>query len=575
MARKSRRNKSEVLPIVQTRQEIFPTAIYARLSVENCGKADDVAFVNQIEICKEYVKECPDLQLVKVYEDNGWTGTVMRRPAFDEMMEDVRKGLIKAIVVRDLSRFGRNYIETGTYLEKIFPMLDVRFISVKERFDTSKVDRSNESLMVPLQNLINDLYSKDVSRKVETAIHTKMEEGTFKWSRLPYGYQWDEGHEKIIPDERTAPVIRDIFQWYADGMPYKKIVEKLNQLGIFKYHGEDEQEQKHWSASTISHILENPAYIGKRVYGCHHSALYKGIKRENVPEEKWYVIENAHEPLVTMEVYNKVKEKRLENAQKVQASMKKTAKIREKMIDLFKNKIFCADCGYKMYFHRQKKCGRNGSWHAHYYCSSTNKHKYLGCSYHYITQDSLHEKVFVALRMQIEVALDYETAIQKFKDSKADRDIRRQMDRKIQEISRRISTLQAKKTRLYEDFTEGLLDESEYSYAKETYCGEYDLLNQQLEELVAEREEYREMASPENKWIRMMKSIRGKRKLSQELVDAAIERVLVYEGGDIEIVMKYQDVFGLTRDYVTEMQEGGENTDEGAEDRALHQAVNG
>ena len=156
MGRKSRRNRSEELQVVQTGQEIFLTAIYARLSVENCGKVDDTAFVNQIEICKEYVKECPDLQLVKVYEDNGWTGTVMRRPAFDELMEDVRKGLITAVVVRDLSRFGRNYIETGTYLEKIFPRLGVRFISVKERFDTSKVDKSNESLMVPLQNLIKN-----------------------------------------------------------------------------------------------------------------------------------------------------------------------------------------------------------------------------------------------------------------------------------------------------------------------------------------------------------------------------------------------------------------------------------
>ena len=157
MGRKSRRNMKETAPVVQTGQEIILTAIYARLSVENSGKDDGgAAIASQIEICKEYIKECTELQLVKVYEDNGWTGTVMLRPAFDELMEDVRKGTIRAIVVRDLSRFGRNYIETGTYLEKIFPKLDVRFISVKERFDTFNVDKSNESLMVPLQNLIKN-----------------------------------------------------------------------------------------------------------------------------------------------------------------------------------------------------------------------------------------------------------------------------------------------------------------------------------------------------------------------------------------------------------------------------------
>jgi len=575
MGRKSRRNRSEELQVVQTGQEIFLTAIYARLSVENCGKVDDTAFVNQIEICKEYVKECPDLQLVKVYEDNGWTGTVMRRPAFDELMEDVRKGLITAVVVRDLSRFGRNYIETGTYLEKIFPRLGVRFISVKERFDTSKVDKSNESLMVPLQNLINDLYAKDISRKVETAFHVQMKEGNFKWSNLPYGYRWDKEHKNIIPDEVTAPVVRNIFQWVADGMSRNKVAEKLDKLGSTKYRSESGKEQRLWSTSTIGHILSNPAYIGNRVYGRTHSALYKGIKLEKVSEEEWHVIENAHEPLVTIEIYNKVQEQILQNAKKRQDSMKKNAKAREKLVNLFENKIFCADCGYEMYFHRHQIGGKNKHWFAEYYCSSTATRKHLGCSYHYIAQDSLHEKVLSALRMQIEVVLDYETVIQKYKDSRADKDIRKCMDSRIQETSRKLRSLQAKKTRLYEDLTEGILDEADYFYEKETYGKEYELLSVQFEKLIAGRTEYREMASPENKWIRMIKSIRNSRKLSQELVDTAIERVLVYEGGNIEIVMKYQDVFKLTRDYVMEIQGKRENTDEGTEDSNLYQVVNG
>lgn len=576
MGRKSRRNKSEVLSSVQTGQEVFPTAVYARLSVENSGKDDSGAAIgNQIEICKEYIKECRELQLVKVYEDNGWTGTVMRRPAFDELMEDVRKGLIKAIVVRDLSRFGRNYIETGTYLEKIFPRLDVRFISVKERFDTSKVDQSNESLMVPLQNLINDLYSKDISRKVEAALHVQMEEGTFKWRSLPYGYRWDKEHKNIIPDEVTAPIVRDIFQWTADGMSREKIAEKLDEIGAPKYHSEDRQEQKAWNPSTLYGILSNPVYAGKRAYGRTHSAIYKGIKLKKVPEEDWYIVENAHEPLVTMEIYTKVREQMLQNSKKRQDSMKKTAKAREGLVDFFEKKIFCAECGYRMYFHRHQMDCKDKRWFANYYCSSHRNRKHLGCSYHYIVQDSLHEKVFAALRTQIEVALDYEKIIQKYKDSKSDKDIRKRIDSKIQETSRKLKALQTKKTRLYEDFTEGILDEAEYSYAKETYGKEYELLNKQFEEMVAERTEYQEMLSPGNKWIRMMKSIRETRKLSQELVDTAIERVLVYEGGDIEIVMKYQDIFELTRDYVMEIQGEGEDTDGRNGDRDLCQAVNG
>lgn len=570
MGRKSRRNTKETELVIQNCQEIFPTAIYARLSVENSGKDDGGAAIsNQIEICKEYIEECSELQLVKVYEDNGWTGTVMHRPAFDEMMEDVRKGLVKAIIVRDLSRFGRNYIETGTYLEKIFPRLDVRFISVKERYDTFK-NRCNESLMVPLQNLINDLYSKDISRKIEAAFSVQMKEGTFSWRRLPYGYCWDKEHKNIIPNEVTAPIVRNIFQWSVDGMSHGKIAEKLDELGVPTICSEDEKEQKWWSASTVSFILSNPVYIGKRVYGCRHSAIYKGIKGEKVPQEEWYIIENAHEPLVTMEIYSRVKEQMLYNIKKRQDSMEKTSSARACLIDLFENKIFCADCGYRMYFHRHQTGRKNKRWCAVYNCSSSQKRKHLGCSYHRIIQESLNEKVLAALRTQIKTALDYEAVIQKYKDSKTDRDIRKRMDNKIRETSRKISTLQARKIRLYEDFTEGILDEMEYSYAKETYSKKYELLNKQFEELAAKREEYRRMVSPENKWIRMMKNIRGFSKLTQELVDMAIDRVLVYEGGDIEIVMKYQDVFEQTRDYVTKIQREGESLDGGIEDCNLH-----
>lgn len=556
MGRKSRRNTKETASAVQTGQEIFPTAIYARLSVENSGKDDGgAAIANQIEICKEYIEECTDLQLVKVYEDNGWTGTVMRRPAFDELMGDVRTGTIRAIVVRDLSRFGRNYIETGTYLEKIFPKLDVRFISVKERFDTFTIDQSNESLMVPLQNLINDLYSKDISRKVEAALHVQMEEGTFAWRHIPYGYCWDEDHKNIIPDETTAPVVRNIFQWSSEGMSQAEIAEKLDGLHIPKPRSEDGKIQRTWNRSTIYGILFNPAYIGKRVYGRRHSAIYKGIKNEKVPEKNWYVIENAQEPLVTEEIYNKVKDKRDQNARKRQESMEKTAQAREKLVNLFENRIFCADCGYKMYFHRHRMDYKDRHWAAQYYCSSNQIRKHLGCSYHRITQESLHEKVLAALRTQIEIALDYEEVIRKYRDNKIDKAVQKRMDSKIRDISLKMNVLQAKKIRLYEDFSEGILSEEEYSFAKQNYENDYESFSRQFDILVQERTEYLEMVSPENRWIRMMKNIRDVSSLSQALVDTVIERVLVYEGGAIEIVMKYQDIFELTRDYVREIHE--------------------
>lgn len=421
--------------------------------------------------------------------------------------------------------------------------------------------------------MFNDLYSKDISRKIKAAFHVQMKEGAFKWRTLPYGYKWDKEHKNIVPDDVTAPVVRDIFQWSADGMSYNKIAKKLDGLGISTYHSKNENERKPWRTSTIHDILSNPAYIGKHVYGCTSTAIHKGTGRENIPEENWYVIENAHEPLISLEIYNRVKEKRIHNIKKRRDSLRKTAQTRAELIDLFRNKIFCADCGYRMYFQRWKTaCGKRVN--ADYYCSSATTRKHLECSYHRIRQNILNEKVLLALRTQVELALDYEAVIQKYKDSKSGRDIQNRMDKRIRDISQKLHTLQTKKTRLYEDYTEGILDKTEYPYAKKIYGEEYELLNNQLEYLVMKRNELREVIPPENKWIRIMKNIYGISELSQELVDTVIERILVYEDGNIEIKMKYQDVFKMTRSYVREIQREEEEDGE-TEDCNIYQAING
>lgn len=218
MARKSRKNSSQLESAAQIGQVSYVTAIYARLSVENSGKQDEGASLqNQIDVCKEYVAGCPYLRLAEVYADNGKTGTVFDRPAWNRLMDDVRSGKVEAIVVRDLSRFGRDYIEVGNYLEKIFPALGTRFISVKENFDNFTCGSSMESLSVSLQNLINALYSRDISRKVSTALLAQQQNGTFQSRNPPYGYMWNEDKSAYVIDEAAAPYVRNIFagRWRA------------------------------------------------------------------------------------------------------------------------------------------------------------------------------------------------------------------------------------------------------------------------------------------------------------------------------------------------------------------------
>lgn len=560
MGRKSRRNDTNDVAVLNKPLEIFPTAIYARLSVENSGKDDGgAALATQIEICKQYIDERPYLQLVKVYQDNGFTGTTMTRPAFTEMWEDIKAGIIKAVVVRDLSRYSRNYIETGTHLERIFPQYDLRFISVKEDFDNFTVDGTAESLMIPLQSLINDFYSRDISRKVEAAIHTQMEEGTFAWCMLPYGYRWNEDHTGIVPYEPEAKYVRKVFQWKLEGKSVLKISDLLDEEGAPFYRDGAFNKEGIWQHGSLFGMLTNPAYVGDRVYGIRHSAIYKGIKLEKRPEEEWYVIPNDHPPIIDRDTFYAVKEIMKKDSDKRAESMKKTAKEREKLIDLFRGKIFCKDCGGKMYFHRHQMDCKDHYWYADYECSTYVSKKRKKCTYHGIRQDDLHEKVLAVIKTQVKVAMDYDMLLEKLRNSDVDKSVRDQLNSRILSVQQKIRGIQNKRTKLYEDYVDGILDESEYSYAKETYDRDYEVLNRQLDELAVRKAEYQEAVSADNKWITLMKSVRNAKKLTQELVDTAIEKVLVFDDKSIELIMKYHDIYELTLKYADVLQKEAEN----------------
>ena len=560
MGRKSRRDDAVSTVIAEKPVEVYPTAIYARLSIENSGKDDDgAAIATQIEICKEYIQSKPDLQLVKIYQDNGYTGTTMTRPAFTQMWEDIKCGLIKAIVVRDLSRYSRNYIETGTHLEKEFPKCDVRFISVKEDFDTFTTDGTAESLMIPLQSLINDFYSKDISRKVEAALHTQMEEGTFNWRKIPYGYKWNDDKTNIVPDELKADVIRLIYKWKLEGISGKVIGERLDDMkapladdGIYNRNGL-------WPITSISNILSNPVYVGERVYGVRHSAIYKGIKMEKVPEEDWYVIPNAHEAIIDRETYNAVRAIMKEASQKRKVSMEKSAKDRAKLVDLFAGKLFCADCGRKLFFHKSVSQSKKPYWYAYYHCNYSKSRAYDPCTFHYIRQNALNDIVLKAIQAQVKTAMDYEVLLEKLRNSDMDRSFRDKLNGCIQSTQQKIRGLQTKRTRLYEDYTEGLLDEQEYNFARESFNADYEKLNKQLDDLIVRRTEYQEALSADNKWISLMKSVRNCRKLTQELVDTVVDKIKVYENKDVELIVRYHDVYEMTVRFADELRKGAEN----------------
>lgn len=568
MARKSRKTTPAVEPVVEAAPlQIFPTAIYARLSVENSGKSKNVDVIaNQIEICKSYIADRPYLSLVDTYIDNGHTGTVFDRPEFNRLMNDIKSGRIKCLVVRDLSRFGRDYIETGTYLERIFPQIGLRFIAIKENYDNFDTDGSNESLMIPLQNMINALYSKDISRKVSTALKAQMEQGTFQKRNLPYGYRWNEEHTNMVIDEETASYVRLIFQRKIEGCSMPMILDELDRLGAPNTELRKRQNGtrtgdgcscKGWHKSTVYGILTNPHYVGDTVLGRSMVAIYKGIKSHNVKDkDEWIVFPNTHQAIISREDFQKVQD--IMNAASVarQTKMQKSEEIRATLINLFDGKIFCADCGKRMYFHRKRVDKRkDGGWYAFYECSTYVGRRYEHCTAHYIRQDRLESDVLAAIQLQVKAALDYDKLLDKLRGSEGEKNIRDKQNALITSLNLKLSGVSKKRTRLYEDFAEGILDEEEYTFAKKSYDEQFADLSRRLDEAVQRRSKFNEAMSVDNKWITLMKSVSTATQLSQELVDESVEKVKIHEDGAVELVMKYGDIYALTIQSIKEVQE--------------------
>ena len=568
MARKSR--KAQAQPVAEVKKETaaLPTAIYARLSVENSGKDDDGnSLQNQIAVCEDYLDGCPHLRLTEVYSDNGKTGTVFDRPAWNRLMDDVRTGKIQCIVVRDLSRFGRDYVETGSYLEKIFPALGTRFISVKENFDNFTCGNAMESLSVSLQNLVNAMYSRDISKKVSTALRAQMETGNFRNRNLPYGYLWNGDKTAYVVDEEAAAVVRQIFEWKLQEVSVYTIVERLKAGGI-------ESPERHkrragtrnggniqgegWCPSTIRGILQNRAYIGEMICGKSETALYKGLKKRLTEKDNWIVVSDAHPPIVSVSDFEAVERQMREDSAHRETAMEWSADIRAGMIDLFAGKIFCADCGKRMYYKRQRICGcKNVTFRGVYDCSTHVRRGHATCFNHFIRQDALNEKVFNAIRDQLQVALDYERLLLAMRGGSGEASVREKHKAAVASVKLRLNALKKKRAGLYESYVEGILNEEEYAFAKQTYEEQYEALNRLLDEAVERRERFLASISPDNKWLTMMRGAAGMTGLTQELVDAMIEKVLVYGEGRIEVVLNYNDVFYAMLECVEQIKEAG------------------
>ena len=420
--------------------------------------------------------------------------------------------------------------------------------------------------MIPLQNMINALYSKDISRKVSTALKAQMEDGTFVKRNLPYGYKWDDEHSNMVIDEEAAKYVRLIFRWKLEGKTNVYILDTLESMGAptpeyqKRVNGTrkgDGYSRNGWNRSTLPEILTNPHYVGDTVLGRSLRALYKGVRPHKIKDkDQWIVFPNTHEAIISREDFEKVQDILEAASAERQAKMEKSEEIRSTLINLFEGKIVCADCGRKMYFHKKRiDKDKRGRWYAFYECSTAVSRRHQHCTPHYTRQDTLEADVLAAIQLQVKAALDYDRLLDKLRGSEGEKNIREKLNGQITSLNLKLSALSKKRTRLYEDFAEGVLDEEEYSFAKKSYDEQYADLSRRLDEAVQRRSKFSEAMSVDNKWITLMKSVSTATRLTQDLVDESIELVKVHENGAIELIMKYGDLYALTLQSIKEVQE--------------------
>ena len=300
--------RTDADPLPAVGQKRYRAAGYARLSVEDGGRPGSETLEGQKKLIADFIEATPGMELVCLFQDNGETGTDFRRPGFERMMDAVRRGEADCIVVKDLSRLGRNYKEAGNYLERVFPALGVRFISITDRIDSLHPERRTDSMTVPLKNLINEIYSRDISRKTASALGIRQRRGEFIGTWAPYGYSKSPAdRHKLIPNPVTAPTVARIFQMRLQGISCPDIGETLNTEGVpspARYLAEagfcrsEACAGSVWKASKVRSILTDPVYLGHMVQGRRRQSFFDGKKRRRLPEEDWIVTENTHAPLV-------------------------------------------------------------------------------------------------------------------------------------------------------------------------------------------------------------------------------------------------------------------------------------
>lgn len=525
-------------------EKIYRAGVYLRLSREDGGFAWSNSIQSQRELAVSFVRGRSDIRIVDFYVDDGYSGISFKRPGFSRLMEDVENGLVDCIIVKDLSRFGRDYIEAGRLIQKTFPALNVRFIAITDRFDSLTAGYNEFSLVLPVKNFVNDSYCRDISGKVRSHQRIKREKGEFIGAFTVYGYCRDpQKRNRLVADDYAAFVVRDIFRWRLEGMSSTAIAKELNEYGILspmeykKIHGENYstgfalREMGKWSAMAVSRILTNEVYLGTMVQGKTEKINYKLAACQKKPKEEWIRVEGTHEPLIAERDFRAVQELLPHGSRAIKG---------QKKAHPFSGILFCGDCGRPMV----RRVGRSGKGETIYFmCSAKNAGR--GCTRHRIAQTELEAKVLEALEAKAAEALEVKSvealeakaggepelkaaeAVAPKAAGVAEADSERPLAfrREIERLCDAARECLSRKGSLYEDWKRGVISREDMEAFSEIYEKRYQGIREAAERqgrMLKELMEKGEKAAPT-----------GRRFLRREALSLTVERICVYEGGKV------------------------------------------
>lgn len=545
MARKSK----YATPSPATR--LWKPALYIRLSREDGDREESDSITSQRELLTEFAAAQSDLGAPVLYVDDGYSGTDFDRPDFRRMLADLRAGKADCVIVKDLSRLGRNYVGVGEYLEKTFPLLGVRFISVSDQVDSFADPRSMDNLVVPFKNIINDEYCRDISNKVRASLDLKRRQGKFIGSFASYGYRKDpDDHSRLLIDEEAAAVVRDIFDWFVGGTSVLGIAKRLNAAGIpnpSAYKRQQGMNYRHpasgkldglWPDSSVRRILKNRLYTGTMVQGKNRIKSYKLHVSEAVPEADWITVEQTHEAIISPELF--------ERAQALFTRDTRTAPKQDKVY-LFSGYLRCADCGKAM---NRKQISQPYKDYYYYICSTFKKQHSGVCTKHTIRSDKLEQAVLETLRHQISLAVEMDEVIAALNQNGARKQSTKRLLDEQTRLTQEHERVEKMKLALYPDWKAGDISREEYHQLKNQFEERQQQLVARLAALRQQIEDAENGVDERNSFLAQFRKYRNLQSLTREVVVELIEMIYVHEGGGITIRFRFSDAYAAAKDYI-------------------------